>query len=110
MGVAGVKLAVFLWRKQRFGAEDGAAGFSGSGENYRATLQELLFEAKDAYFKIRTSERLLDLYRSGMIPQSSLALESAIAGYETGSVAFLTLLNSQAKVLDYDTRYYVELD
>ncbi len=109
MAVAEVKLPVFFWRKQRFGAEEAAARFSESRENYRATLQELLFEAKDAYFKIRTSERLLDLYRSGIIPQSSLALESAIAGYETGSVDFLTLLNSQATVLAYETRYYEEL-
>ncbi len=109
MAVAEVKLPVFFWRKQRFGAEEAAARLSESRENYRATLQELLFEAKDAYFKIRTSERLLDLYRSGILPQASLALESAIAGYETGSVDFLSLLNSQATVLAYETRYYEEL-
>lgn len=109
MAAAEVKLPVFFWRKQRFGAEEAAARLSESRENYQAAQQEMFLEAKDQYFKIRSSERLLDLYRSGIIPQASLALESAVAGYEVGSVDFLTLLNSQAAVLTYEMQYYEEL-
>ena len=109
MAVAEVKLPVFFWRKQRFGAEEAAARLSESRENYQATQQEMFLATKDQYFKIRSSERLLDLYRSGILPQASLALESAVAGYEVGSVDFLTLLNSQATVLTYEMQYYEEL-
>jgi outer membrane protein TolC len=109
MATAEVKLPVFFWRKQRFGAEEAAARLSESRENYQATQQELFLAAKDQYFKIRSSERLLDLYRSGILPQASLALESAVASYEVGSVDFLTLLNSQATVLTYEMQYYEEL-
>jgi outer membrane protein TolC len=104
-----VKLPVFFWRKQRFGAEEAAARLSESRENYQATQQELILATKDQYFKIRSSERLLDLYRSGILPQASLALESAVASYEVGAVDFLTLLNSQATVLTYEMQYYEEL-
>ena len=109
MAVAEVKLPVFFWRKQRFGAEEAAARLAESRENYQATQQQLIFEARDNFFQIRSSERLLDLYRSGIIPQASLALESAVAGYEVGQVDFLTLLNSQATVLTYEMQYYAEL-
>jgi cobalt-zinc-cadmium efflux system outer membrane protein len=109
MATAEVKLPVFFWRKQRFGAEEAAARLSESRENYQATQQEMFLEAKDQYFKIRSSERLLDLYRSGVLPQASLALESAVASYEVGAVDFLTLLNSQATVLTYEMQYYEEL-
>ncbi|MBZ5591027.1 MAG: TolC family protein [Acidobacteriia bacterium] len=109
MAVAEVKLPVFFRRKQRFGVEEAAARLAESRENYQATQQELVWEAKDQYFKIRSSERLLDLYRSGIIPQASLALESAVAGYEVGTLDFLTLLNSQATVLTYEMQYYEEL-
>jgi outer membrane protein, heavy metal efflux system len=109
MATAEVKLPVFFWRKQRFGAEEAAARLSESRENYQATQQELFLATKDQYFKIRSSERLLDLYRSGVLPQASLALESAVASYEVGAVDFLTLLNSQATVLTYEMQYYEEL-
>ena len=109
MAVAEVKLPVFFWRKQRFGAEEAAARLAESRENYQATYQELVLEAKDNYFQVRSSERLLDLYHSGIIPQASLALESAVAGYEVGQLDFLTLLNSQATVLTYEMHYFEEL-
>jgi outer membrane protein TolC len=109
MATAEVKLPLFFWRKQRFGAEEAAARLAESRENYQATQQELFLATKDQYFKIRSSERLLDLYRSGILPQASLALESAVGSYEVGSVDFLTVLNSQATVLTYEMQYYEEL-
>lgn len=109
MAVAEVKLPVFFWRKQRYAAEEAAARLAESRENFQATRQELVFAAQDEYFKIRTSERLLELYRSAVIPQASLALESALAGYEVGKVDFLTLLTNQTTVLSYELAYYEEL-
>ncbi|PYT32246.1 MAG: hypothetical protein DMG57_02570 [Acidobacteria bacterium] len=109
MATAEVRLPVFFWRKQRFAAEEASSRLAESRENYQATRQELLFEAKDEYLKIRTSERLLALYESGILPQSSLALESAMTGYQVGNIDFLTLLNNQTAVLTYQMQYYEQL-
>ena len=68
-----------------------------------------MFEAKDEYLKIRASERLMALYESGILPQSSLALESAMTGYQVGNIDFLTLLNNQTAVLAYQMQYYEQL-
>jgi outer membrane protein, heavy metal efflux system len=40
------------------------------------------------------AERLITILRDAIIPQSTLALQSAQAGYTVGKVDFLTLLNS----------------
>ena len=56
-----------------------------------------------------TSEKLLALFQSGIIPQSSIALESALSGYEVGNVDFLTLLNNAITLLNYEMQYYQEL-
>ena len=64
---------------------------------------------KDLYLTAKTSERLLALYQSGVIPQASLSLESALAGYEVGSVDFLTLTNNFMSLLTYEMQYYEEL-
>ncbi len=57
----------------------------------------------------RASEALADLYAKAIVPQSTLALESALASYEVGAVDFLTMLNNFTTVLDYETNYYQEL-
>ena len=57
----------------------------------------------------RTSERLLVLYESGIIPQAALSLESALAGYEVGSVDFLTLISNLTTLLNFEMQFYEEL-
>ena len=109
MAMAEIKLPVYFSRKQRLGVEEAEARFQEARQNYQANRQDLVFEAKDKYFTAMTSEKLLALFQSGIIPQSSVALESALSGYEVGNVDFLTLLSNAVTLLNYETQYYQEL-
>jgi len=109
MATAEIKLPVYFGRKQRLGVEEAEARFQEARENYQAAHQDLVFAAKDKYFTAMTSEKLLALFQSGIIPQSSTALESALSGYEVGNVDFLTLLNNAITLLNYEMQYYQEL-
>lgn len=109
MAVAEVKIPLYFWRKQRYGVEEAVARFEESRQEYQATRQDLLFAAREQYLIARTSERLLELYESGLIPQSSLSLESALAGYEVGTVDFLTLINNLMTLLSFEMQYYEEI-
>ena len=109
MASAEMKLPLYFWRKQRLGVEEAAARFQQARQSYISTRQELVFTTKDLYLTAKTSERLLALYQSGVIPQASLSLESALAGYEVGSVDFLTLTNNFMSLLTYEMQYYEEL-
>jgi outer membrane protein TolC len=51
----------------------------------------------------------MDLYSKTVVPQASLALESSLATYETGTVDFLSVLSNATTVLDYEMNYYEEL-
>jgi cobalt-zinc-cadmium efflux system outer membrane protein len=109
MASAEMKLPLYFWRKQRLGVEEAAARFQQARQSYVSARQELIFMTKDLYLTAKTSERLLALYQSGVIPQASLSLESALAGYEVGSVDFLTLTNNFMSLLTYEMQYYEEL-
>ena len=109
MVTAEMEVPLYFWRKQRLGAEESVARFREARQNYLAERQELVFQIKDLFLTAKTSERLLALYQSGIIPQSSLSLESAVAGYEVGSVDFLTLMSNFMTVLTYEMQYYEEL-
>ena len=60
----------------------------------RRERQELLFQVKDGFVQAQRAERLITILRDAIIPQATLALQSAQAGYGVGKVDFLTLLNS----------------
>jgi outer membrane protein TolC len=90
----GVKIPLFYETKQRQGVNEALAGLSGAREDLTAIKQDLLFQAKDGFVQAQRAERLITILRDAIIPQATLALLAAQAGYGVGKVDFLTLLNS----------------
>lgn len=109
MATAEVKLPLYFWRKQRFGTEEAESKLREARESFRSTRQEAAYLVKEQFLSAKSSERLLDLYKSGTIPQATLALDSTTSAYEVGKVDFLTLLNSLSSVLTFEKQYYQEL-
>lgn len=105
----GVKIPLYFWRKQRLGVEEAAASLAGAKQEYRATAQELFFRIKDLYLMVKTAERLMELYQKGIIPQASASVESALSGYEVGSVDFPALVDSFVFMLNYELEFYRQL-
>ena len=61
---------------------------------------------KEAYTTATTAEKLANLYRSAIVPQSNLALNSAIANYQVGKIDFLQLIDASMTLLEYQLKYY----
>src|SRR6266496_6276255 len=59
--------------------------------------------------RTKFSDNLLKLFSQGVVPQSSLALESSMSAYQVGNVDFLTMIGNFTTVLNYETDYYREM-
>lgn len=105
----GVKVPLYFWRKQRFGVQEAASLLTAAQEDYASTNQSLFFNVKDQYLVAKTSENLLKLFEEGIIPQATSSLESAIAGYQVGSIDFLTLLDNLVSLFNFEIAYYTYL-
>ena len=105
----GVEVPLYFGRKERYGVKEAEHSLSSARQNYEAVRQQILFKVKDYFVVARTADKLVKLYGTGIIPQASLSLESAISGYEVGKVDFLTLLNNLITLLNYELKYYEEL-
>jgi len=101
----GVKVPLYFWRKQSLGVEEAALDLRGAEEEYRSANREVRFSVKESYLNARTAAKLMDLYEKGIIPQSRLALESAISAYQTGAVDFSVLLDSLVTVFSFELEY-----
>jgi len=60
-----------------------------------SSQNETFYETKDAYVRYQTATKIATLYETAVIPQAKLALSSDQAGYESGEVDFLNLLDSE---------------
>jgi outer membrane protein TolC len=103
------KVPLYFWRKQRLGVEEAASSLVSARHQYRAQQQDLLFRIKDHYLMARSAERLVSLYKTAIVPQATLTLESAISAYQVGEVDFLTLIDAASRLLDYELEYYKQL-
>ncbi len=105
----GLRVPLYYWRKEKFGVREASLDVSQARENYESTKNNLLFQVKDNYITATTAEKLVELYQTGIIPQSTLSLESAISGYQVGNIDFLTLLNNLITLFNFELEYYKQL-
>lgn len=105
----GVNLPVFAGQKQRPAIAEAAASKATEEKRLQSAITLLLYRVKEKYLAATTAERLISLYGTTIIPQSSLSLESAIAGYEVGKVDFLTLLDNLMTLQNYQLSYYEQV-
>ena len=61
--------------------------------------QRSAMDVQDASFKLQTARRTLDLYRTELIPQAEARFNASEAGYRTGKVDFMDLLESERALL-----------
>ncbi|HEV3332356.1 MAG TPA: TolC family protein [Bryobacteraceae bacterium] len=105
---ADFKLPVYFWRKQRAGVNEQVSSLSQARHNYEAADQSLRFRINDDYLVAEASARLMKLYSETVLPQASLAMESSLATYETGTVDFLSVLTNFSLVIDTEMNYHEE--
>jgi outer membrane protein TolC len=58
---------------------------------------------------IQRVERQIDLYKTGIIPQASLQINSAMSAYRVNKADFMTLLDSQMTIYKYGLEYHQAL-
>lgn len=104
-GMIGITLPI--WRgKLKAGVQEATATLSASKDAYRNLKNLTLWGVKDLHFKIDTSKRLENLYRTSIIPQAEQSLKVSETGYRAGKVDFLDLLDSERSLLNFQLAYY----
>lgn len=105
----GIQIPLFYQSKQRQGVTQASADLMRARQDFIATRQELLFQVKDAFERARRAERLVKILAGAIIPQATLALRSAQAGYGVGKVDFLTLLNNLLTLQENELELHGEM-
>lgn len=107
--MVGIKIPLYYETKQKQGVREAVAGLEGAREEFAATRQDILFQVKDSFVQAQRAERLIAILRDAIIPQATLGLQAAQAGYAVGKVDFLTLLNSLLTLQDSQLELHGEM-
>ncbi len=107
--MVGFTIPLWFRSKQDHRVKETLALISETQAHHDAKKNELYFSINDIWERERRGSKLIDLYHNEIIPQAQASLDSAMAGYKVGDVDFITLLNSQITLFDYQLSYYAVL-
>jgi outer membrane protein TolC len=99
-----LKVPLYFWRRQAPAVREqvfARHAAERSQRNVRVTLQSRL---RELHALATAAGDLVRLYRTTLIPQASLTLESALASYQVGQVDLLTTLNAFTSLLEFRIR------
>jgi outer membrane protein, heavy metal efflux system len=108
-GMVEANIPIYFWSKQDRKVAETKADILATEAQYRAMKNEVLFMVADMSSMIQRVERQIDLYRTGIIPQTSLQINSAMSSYRVNKADFMTLLDSQMTLYKYELEYHQAL-
>jgi outer membrane protein TolC len=108
-GMVGINIPIFYKSKQDRKVAEARADIQATEAQYQAMKNEILFMSTDMASMIERTDRQLELYKTGIIPQASLQVSSALSAYRVNKVDFMTLLDSQMTLYRYELEYHQAL-
>jgi cobalt-zinc-cadmium efflux system outer membrane protein len=63
---------------------------------------------QDNHSMIRSADKLMELYKTGLIPKNTQDVELALSGYATGRTEAIVVISRLKTLLDYETLYWVQ--
>ena len=103
---ATINIPIFYKSKQRQAVNEAEASLSEAEHELLAMQSMLSSNVRDNYSMFRTSDKLMDLYKNGLIPKINQDFESALAGYSAGKVEALTVISRLKSLIDYELLYW----
>jgi outer membrane protein, heavy metal efflux system len=103
------QIPAYFWRKQRAGVAEQAFALSDARHTYEAADVAIQAQIREQYTEADTARRLIDLYQKSVTPEARLALESSLAGYQTGAADFVSVFSNFMSVVDYELMYHEEI-
>ncbi len=104
-GFVTVKIPLWYKSKETSKVAEDTANVRKAQEEYRALQNNIYFQIKKLISEIHSNAERAELFRSGLIPQSRLALDSALSAYRVNKVNFSTLINNQITLYNLELQY-----
>jgi len=99
-------LPIFTSSKQDRALDQRRANVATEQFALQDTTESVWSEASSSLANFIRARDQVSLFKTGIIPQASLTVDSMLAGYQVNKVDFLNLVRSQITLYNYETLYW----
>ncbi|MEZ4599357.1 MAG: TolC family protein [Syntrophotaleaceae bacterium] len=104
---AGFSINIPLWQgKRREAVAEADSGVRMALRQLEDMANRIDFAIADQYAKLAKNRDLVELFKTGIIPQAEQSFEATLSAYQVGDVDFLNLLDSQLTLYRYQIDYH----
>jgi cobalt-zinc-cadmium efflux system outer membrane protein len=106
---AAINIPLYFWSKQKKKVQEKALSLESSRQEYENVKNNVKFMVSKLFYSLDKFRKEIELYQMAILPQARQSLESARSGYQVDKVDFLTLLNNQVTLFNYEIAYHQAL-
>ncbi len=103
---ATVNIPIFYKSKQEPAVQEAQANLLGAKRELTATEYMLSSSIRENYSMTRTAERLMKIYKEGLIPKTYQDFQLALSGYASGKIEAITAISRLKALLDTELLYW----
>jgi len=102
-GIVSLNLPFSFWTKSKYeaGVREAMANREVAQFKKKNLENQTRFQVQDFIAQITAKRKILDLYKTTVLPQAKLTLKAAMAGYRTDRTTFLDLISADRAFLAY---------
>ncbi len=94
--------------KQEPALLEAKAGLAQTKREMEAVKLMITAAISDNISMIKAADKLMDLYKNGLIPKNTQDVELALSGYATGRTEAIVVLSRLKTLLEYETQYWTQ--
>jgi len=103
---ATMNIPLYFKTKQEPAVMEAKASRAQAKQELEAVKLMISAAIQDNLSMVRSSDKLMDLYKNGLIPKNSQDVELALTGYATGRTEAIVVISRLKTLLDYETLYW----
>lgn len=103
---ATVNIPIFYKSKQEPAVQEANANLLGAKRELAATEYMLSSSIRENYSMAQAAERLMKIYKEGLIPKINQDFQLALSGYATGKIEAITAISRLKALLDTEILYW----
>jgi cobalt-zinc-cadmium efflux system outer membrane protein len=103
---ATVNIPIFYKSKQEPAVQEAQANLLGAKRELTVTEYMISSGIRENYSMTRTAERLMKIYKEGIIPKTYQDFQLALSGYATGKIEAITAISRLKALLDTELLYW----
>ncbi|MDD5170165.1 MAG: TolC family protein [Syntrophales bacterium] len=103
-----INIPIYFKTKQEPALREAQASLAQARQELEAIKLMITAAIRDNMAMIKSADKLMNLYKNGLIPKNTQDVESALSGYATGRTEAIVVLSRLKALLEYENQYWIQ--